>query len=153
MSAIEDLAKSLHDYPESKVRLLVVDFHEPGSVINKGEICSFQIRVVNNGYLDMTNVQLHVNSANTYTQLSQTDILGNPINFQNSLTTASMNIPARSSGNTRTLYLMALKSTSKRQLFEAHLAEWNAGLSSLLRIHAGHDNGANVQYEREIMAA
>ena len=150
MGVIDDLAQDLRDYPDNNVRLSIVNFQEPGEVINAGEVCTFRIMVSNDGYLDMTKVSLHLNAASGITQLSQTDILGNPINFANNLTTAFMNIPAGSSATTRTFFMKALVATDRRRLIEAHIAEWDAGLSSLLRVQAGHDTGAQVEYSRDI---
>lgn len=153
MSVLDDLIQALRDYPDKYVKLSVVDFEEPGTVINAGEICTFRIRVANNGYLDMNNVYLHLNSASGITQLSQTDIFGTPVNFMNHLQTAHMNLPSRTAATTRTLYMKALKATTKKQLFEAHLGEWDAGLGSLLRVYAGHDWGASIKFSEEILAA
>ncbi|NOR68741.1 MAG: hypothetical protein GQ532_03440 [Methylomarinum sp.] len=151
MSIITDLARDLRNYPDDHVRLSIIDFKEPGTVINPGETCSFKIKIENNGFLDMQNVKLHVNGKRSYNQLSQSDVLGNPINFFDHLTTAAMNISAGHSITTRTFYMKAIKATSSTVLIEAHIGDWDAGMASLLRIHAGHDYGAVVHYNRDIV--
>jgi len=62
-----------------------------------------------------------------------------------------MNIPAGTNMATRIFYMTANKATSKTQLFEVHIGGWNAKLDSLLRAEAGHDWGAQAEYEREII--
>lgn len=152
MPVIQDLVSELATYPDEQVRLQIIDFQEPGSVINPGEICTFRVRVNNNGHLNMQNVSLHINGTSGITQISQTDILGTPINFSGGITTSPLSINAHSSVTTRTFYMKALRATASTRLIEIHLADWDASLDHLLRMHAGHDFGANTELVRVIQA-
>jgi len=150
MTVIDDLVSELGAYPDEQVEVQIRNFQEPGAVINPGEICTFEVRIRNNGHLDMLNVSLNINGVSGLTELSQTEILGNPVNFSTKLTTAPMTIGAHASATTQTFYMRALSATASTRLFEVHLADWDASLAKLLRVHAGHDFGARDELTRAI---
>lgn len=151
MGVINDLLKDLRDYPDNSVNISIVNFTKPGGVFEKNEVCTFKVRIKNNGYLDMMNVSLHIHNKPGYTLVSQSDFLGNPFGFSSRLTTAT--IPYMPAGNiqyTRTIYCQAIEKTEKPEvLFRVHLNEWDAGLNSLLRM-PGHDVGEEAKYTLQI---
>jgi hypothetical protein len=151
MTVIQDLASEMAAYPDEQVQMEIIDFQEPGNVINPGEVCTFRVRIKNKGHLNMSNVSLHVNGTNDLTMVSQTDILGNPINFSYSMRTAPQHISAHSTVTTRLFYMKAIRPTANTRLLEMHLADWDADLGHLLRVHAGHDYGAHAELSRAIV--
>jgi hypothetical protein len=67
MAFFDDFAMAVSNYPKDNVTLeivnVVVAAGTPG-VVNVNEIWQFQVRVHNNGHLNLTNVMLHIEGQN-----------------------------------------------------------------------------------------
>lgn len=152
MGVLDDLHNEIWHYGANNLDITVVNFNPPGSVINPGENCTFQIRAKNNGPLDMKNVVFHMNDLNGTCMLSQTQIAGNPYNFTTgTITTSPVSINAHSAYYSQNYFMGALKSTSGNQdLFEIHLSSWDASLHHALTDMSGHETSTKFIYNDRI---
>ena len=78
MGFFDDFATAVTNYPRDNVTLsivnVVVSVGTPGAV-NVNEGWQFQVRVANNGHLNLTNVMLHIQGQNGAT-VGQRDLFG-----------------------------------------------------------------------------
>ncbi|MGW8321564.1 MAG: hypothetical protein ACWGSD_08435 [Thermodesulfobacteriota bacterium] len=170
MGILQDLKAELANYPVAHIKLSVTDFKEPGTVINRGEICEFRMKVTNTGELDLTNVVLHVHPVSTLVYLTQKTMgtilgPGYPINPIGSGIAASF--PIDFSGGTQvvhvgtvlasggtaesnTIYLQANNETSETTLFHSHLWGWDASLGHIMKDHTDPNWSCKVEYKRPI---
>ena len=61
MSAIDDLATAIREYPDTHITLEIISFTPAGgTVLNQSEEATFMVRVTNNGLLEMLDVTLSI---------------------------------------------------------------------------------------------
>ncbi|MCB9743624.1 MAG: hypothetical protein H6741_32760 [Alphaproteobacteria bacterium] len=139
MSTIQDLERSISNYPADHVTIDIEYEPRPLRPLRKGDVVRFVVHVRNNGPLDMLGLVLLVKSqkykGRRITMVSQTDVFGAPTNFSSDLKTAPMNILRHRSDHTRTLYLQLLDDTDDDTvpLVEALVDQWDASFNSMLR--------------------
>lgn len=153
MGVLQDLDNEIKHYGQNYLQISVENFKEPGSDINVNDECSFQLRLKNTGPLDMQNVVMHMNPKSGSCWLTQSQILGNPINFSTSThTTPAANINAHTGiWYSQLIYMKARKKTSGvEELFEVHLASWEASLHHMLTDESKHETAAMYFYKNEI---
>lgn len=150
MGMIQDLAQAIDAYPSENVVLTVTDFGEPGGHINDGELCTFNVRVENNGHLDMNNLRLHIEASEWASvglypwSLSNDYIASGPKDVK--------------AGSTRTMglfWMKALKATpdqgkATRDLFTVHISRYDASLHHILKDHDHHAPTPEEAYSRHI---
>src|SRR5437588_3501667 len=70
MAFFDDFANAVTEYPNTSITLsiinAVVNYGTPEAV-NVNEVWQFQVRIVNNGHLNLTNVMLHITGENETT--------------------------------------------------------------------------------------
>src|SRR5262245_33558781 len=64
MSVLDDIADALNRYPEDETAIQVINVARANgsndSSVNACEVWDFQVKLTNNGHVDMTNVSLHI---------------------------------------------------------------------------------------------
>lgn len=152
MAFFDDFKTALEDYPGASVALaitnLAIQTGTPGS-INVNETWSFKVDVVNNGVLDMSNVELHVLGQND-TLISTTGPAGPFLaGYQ---TFGALTVNAGGSQKSGSLYLKAptQKKAAGTDLVAVHINNWDASLSNLLVAEAGHSAVGQATYQAQV---
>lgn len=156
MGAIQDLLDDINAYPSENVTITITDFQEPGGHINVGEMCTFNVRVANNGHLDMLNLRLHIRGSE-FTSVSADRILGIPFpaSPSNSEITRGRDVPANSSVTFGRFFMRADAATpdqgsANRDLFSVHISSYDASLHHILRDHGHHAAVPETVFNRHI---
>lgn len=154
MSTIDDLLAAINTYPNGNVVISVINFSEPGTHINQGELCSFDVRVENNGQLDMKNVTLHVEGSG-WTSVAISAWHGGPSSFSNSSISYARDVDAHASTTFGKFYMMADTATpdqgqAARDLITVHVQTFDADLYHILRDHGHHAGNPEESYRRHI---
>ena len=150
MSFFSDFANALESYPADSVSISITDVAiETGTAgsVNVNEIWKFKVQVENNGHVNMTNVELHVNGANGAT------IGTNPAGpFQPGITTGSLTVNGGGSQKTGFLYFKAPSSQKPAgtDLVTAHIANWFGNLDHMFNNHTIHAPTPAAVYEAQV---
>lgn len=134
MGFFEDFRKAIDDYDgdSMEVKLVGYQFLGAGSKLNPGEWFRCQVRVANQGHLDLKNVVVGINGT-TYAKVNLA--YGNPGSF---VTVSMGNMAAHSSKQSSAwIYGYAVKETSGvKDIITARVYTWDADLDHLLRDHS-----------------
>ena len=157
MSLIDDLLTAINNYPSEDVEISITNFSEPGTHINQGELCSFEVKVENNGQLDMINVKLHIEGSN-WASVAVSAWHGGPTGFSSSAISEARDVKSHTSTTFGRFYMMADTATpdhgqADRDLFTVHLSTYDADLEHLLRGHGHHAGNPEEPYNRHIHPA
>lgn len=140
MAFLDDFYDAVTGYPAASVVLSIVDLAPvapatPGAV-NVNEVWSFQVRVRNNGVLNMTGVSLHIQGANG-AQVSTA--AAGP--FSNLITAGNLTVNGHGGQqDTVNLFFKApnVPKPAGTQLVSAHINGYDANLDHILVDHTGH---------------
>ena len=134
MTLIDDFATALESYPVDSTNVRIVDVTGPGQV-NTGDVFTFQVRIVNDGHINMTGVSLHV--AGRGGALVGTSNAGP---FDGSMTVEGLTVDGESTRDTANLFFKAPddEQPAGTVLVEAHIAEWSGDLNELFENHTNH---------------
>ncbi len=147
---INDLLSAIDTYPAGNVEIDVINFQEPGGHINAGEVCTFQVRVANDGVLDMKKLKLHVEGSR-YTSVRQTPA----DSFSNAFISASKDVDAQQSAVYGPFQMRADTATPNGgtlnvDLLSVHISTYDAGLNHILRDRPHHAGNPEETYSRHI---
>ena len=152
MSTIDDLLTAINGYPNEHVELRVINFKEPGTHINVGEICTFNVRVENNSVLDMKSLKLHVRGTR-YASVGRF-----PYFFVESFISEGRTVDAHASVTFGPFWMRAGGATpdggtSNEDLFSVHISLYDASLHHILYDHSHHAAAPEFNYNRHIHPA
>jgi hypothetical protein len=136
MSVLDDIAGALDSYPADEVALTFVNVNPPGSVVDVNEIVPFQVRIENNGHINMTGVTLHVHS---FSGALVSTAQAGP--FTSSLAIVSgLTVNGGGSRDTATLYFKAPATTKPEgtQLLSAHIENWSGNFDHYFSNHTNN---------------
>lgn len=154
MPFFDDFASALSGYPAASVTLSIVDrvVQPPhvGPAVNTNEIWAFQVRVTNNGNLNMTGVVLHIQGQNG-TQVST--LVGGP--WQASITSGALTVNAHSSQDTPNFYFKAPSAArpAGTPLVRAHIGTFDVNLNHILNNHSDHADPPSGTYSDQVFPA
>lgn len=150
---MNDFKNAIVDYPSTGVDLSIVSAAQntgSGNSVNANEIWKFKVHVQNRGWVNMTNVMLHVNGKNGATVATSA---AGPFGT-NTVTVGPLTV---NSGNGRDSAYVYFKAPGAAQptadLVESHIAEWDADLSSILIGQSGHASIPSATYPAEVFPA
>jgi hypothetical protein len=140
MPFLDDFANAVSTYPSASVVLSIVDSAPvppatPGAV-NVNEVWSFQIRIRNNGHLNMTGVSFHVIGQNG-AQVS-TNAVGP---WSGSIVFGNLNVNSHGGQQDTVNLFYKAPSTAKPAgtvLVSAHINGFDVNLNDILLNHSGH---------------
>ena len=154
MAFLDDFATAVSDYPLNSVILSIVDLvvQPPGTAgaVNVNEVWAFQVRVANNGHLNMTGVSLHVEGQNgAQVGLAATGPWSASI-YSGAL--AALAVNAHGTQDTVNLFFKApnVAKPLGTPLVRAHIIIWDANLDHLLNGHSGHANLPAGTYSAQV---
>ncbi len=140
MAYFDDFANAVAAYPSLSVTLSIVDLvvQPPGTPVsvNINEVWAFQVRVANNGHLNLTGVALHVEGQNGATVGTAA---AGP--FSASIFPAPLAaVNAHSSQDTVNLFFKApaVAKPAGTALVRVHISTFDANLDHPLIGHSGH---------------
>ena len=140
MPYFDDFANAVEAYPALSVNLSIVDrvVQAPGTpgAVNVNEVFAFQVRVANNGHLNLTNVTLHVEGRNGATVSSNA---AGP--FGTSIISPTITaVNAHGSQDSANLFFKAPNGArpAETALVRAHISAYDVNLSHILNSHSGH---------------
>lgn len=152
MSTIEDLNGAIDDYANNHVEIDIINFASVAGDghINVGEVWTFDVRVRNNGILDMKNFRLHVQGS-TWSSVGNSD--AGP--FSGSLISSPQDVNAHSTVTFQPFYMRADAATGgggteSEEIVKAHTSVFDADLEHLLRDHTHHSGSPEAAYTRHI---
>ncbi len=150
MSFFNDFATALETYPVDSVDVNITDVAiQTGTsgAVNINEIWKFKVQVENNGHVNMSSVQLHVNGLNG--ALVATAAAGP---FSPGITTASLTVNGGSSAKSGYLYFKAPGVTKPvgTDLVNAHIANWFGNLDHMFTNHTNHAATPAAVYEAQV---
>ncbi len=151
MAYFDDFANAVTAYPALSVTLSVVDVvvHPPdtGPAVNTGEVWTFQVRVANNGNLNLTDVALHVEGQNGATVST---FNGNFVTSMFPFALAAVN--AHSSQDTVSYYFKApgVAKPAGTALVRIHISTFNANLDYPLITNTGHADPPAGTYATQV---
>jgi hypothetical protein len=152
MAYFDDFADAVANYPAQSVALSIVDrvVQPPGTAgaVNVNEVFAFQVRVANNGHLNLTGVTLHVEGQNGAT-VSQnaagpfTTSIGSP-------NIAAVN--AHGSQDTPNLFFKAPSGVrpAGTALVRAHISGYDVNLNHILISHTGHADPPSSTFSTQV---
>lgn len=128
MSILEDLQKEISSYAKDHVTLNIVKFDDPNATLNKGEVASFSVRIINKGPLDIKKCNLRIES----TDFGSVSINGTDFKNQ-AIDNVEDPIEAGGAFLSGPYFFKAEKvADKKKKLFCAHLGLHNLSLNSIL---------------------
>ena len=138
MTFIDDFASAVSSYPSTSVTLSIVDVAvQTGTTgaVNVNEVWKYQVRVANNGHLNMTGVTLHIEGQNG-AQVSTA--AAGP--WSTSIFPGGLNINSHSNQDTVDFYFKApgVAKPAGTGLVRAHISTFDVNLNHLLNDHSGH---------------
>jgi hypothetical protein len=150
-SVLNQIAIELDNYPADEVALSFINVNPPGAVINVGEVVPFQVRIENNGHINMTGVTLHVHGDNG--TLVATTATGP---FTSVVSVAGLTVNGGGSRDTGVLYFKAPSSTrpAGTDLLSTHVEEWFGNFDHYFTNHTNNAAvPANGHYENSVNAS
>lgn len=152
MGFFDDFASAVTNYPSASVNLQIVSVEvvsgTAGSV-NVNEVWRFQVRITNNGHLNMKNVTLHL-QGQSGAQVSSSSTSGFTTGI---ITTAAVaSVPAHGSGTTGYYYFKAPPTSTATpvSLVTAHVNAWDGDLNYLLLNLSGHADPPKATYSAQV---
>jgi hypothetical protein len=149
---INDIGDAVHNYPASSVVLSIVDVvvqTGTGPNINVGETWAFQVRVANNGDLNMTGVTLHVEGENGVTVSTAA---AGP--FSTSIFPALTAVNAHSTQDTGNLYFKpGLVKPANTALVRAHISTFDSNFDYVLNGRSDHADPPSGTYTHQVFPA
>ena len=155
MAYFDDFANAVAAYPSLSVTLSIVDLvvQPPGvaPAVTVNEVWAFQVRVANNGHLNMTGVSLHVEGQNGATVSTAA---AGP--FSPSIVPAALAaVNAHSTQDTVNLFFKApgVVKPAGTPLVRVHLSSWDANLDHIMSNHSGHADPPSGTYSNQVFPA
>ena len=140
MAYFDDFANAVDAYPATSVALTIVDRAAvpPATVgaVNVNEVWSFQVRIANNGNLNMTGVSLHIEGQNG----AQVSTAAAGPWSTGIIPAALPAVNAHSTQDTVNYYLKApaVAKPAGTALVRAHISSWDANLDHIILGHSNH---------------
>jgi hypothetical protein len=150
-SVLTQIALDLDAYPNDEVTLSFINVNPPGSVVNVNEVVPFQVRIENNGHINMTGVTLHVHGDNG--ALVATAATGP---FTSVISVSGLTVNGGGSRDTGTLYFKAPSSVKAAgtDLLSTHIEEWFGNFDHYFSNHTnGGTTPASGHYENSVNAS
>ena len=151
MPFFDDFTNAVNNYPATYVTLSIVDLAiqsgTPGAV-NVNEVWRFQVRVRNNGPLDMTGVSLHIHGLNGATVST---LAAGP--FSGAITFGNLTVNAHGGQQDTVNLFFKAPNTAKpagTDLVKAHIQGWNGSLNHILQDHSGAAEPPAAIYENQV---
>ena len=150
MTFLTDFRDALVNYPDTGVTITIEDLAEHGgngTQVNTNEIWQFTVKVHNRGWADMRNISVTVDGDNGAT-VGRTP--SGP--WYNMIDVDVPDLNSWQAGKTDVLYFKAPgKPSGVVQLIESHLADWDAGIATLLAREAGHSELERGIFNSEVL--
>lgn len=150
MSPLNELLKAIntYPYPVDNVEIDIINFTGVGGHINIGEIWSFQVRVENNGNLDIKDLDLNIYGSE-WTMVTNCSF---PMLFRSLISSGKKDVNARSTVTYGSFYMRAVQATgtSHRDLVSVHISSYDTGLNDILNNHRHHANNPTANYSRRV---
>lgn len=150
MTFFTDFKDAIVDYPNTGVDLSIVSAVQnkgTGTDVNENEVWKFKVNVLNHGFLNMSNVMLHVNPKNG-ALVSTTDS-----DFDTgTITVGPLTVSSGNARDTDFVFFKAPKNSTSLavDLVEAHIAEWDGDMDALLIGQSGHSNTPSATFSRQV---
>ena len=145
MAFFDDFAKAVTDYPMTSVTLsivnVVVSAGTPGAV-NVNEVWQFQVRVANNGHLNLANVMLHIEGQNGAT-VGQWNLFGTSFSAETFLDIPGINAHSTLDGPALLFKAPSAAKPLGTMLVKAHISNirmFTVNLDHILNGHGAHAN-------------
>ena len=157
MGAIQDLLTDINNYPDGNVEITITLLpvatrpgEEPDTVINVGETRLFNVKVENNGNLNMKNLKLFIEGSNWADVGTNED---GP--FESDFISTGQDVDARSSAIFGQFALKATQNTNngEKKIVRCHIQTYDADFEYIL---SGLKHGAEVPeatLDREVFPA
>lgn len=151
MTFFNDFKDGLEAYPADHVTITITDVAiETGTdgSVNVNEVWKFKVNVENNGHLNMTGIELHINGLNGATV--STDPAGP---FFNTLTVGNLSVNGGGSSNKTAWRYFKAPTTVKpagTDLVSAHINDWSGNLDHLFGNHTNHTFTPSANYEAQV---
>ena len=150
MAFFDDFANAVSTYPSTSVTLSIVDVAlQTGTAgsINVNEVWRFQVRVANNGNLNMTGVTLHIEGENG-TQVSTA--AAGPWSAE--IFPGGLNVNGHGSQDTVDFYFKApsVAKPAGTALVRAHISTFDADLNRILINLSGHADPPSGTYSNQV---
>jgi hypothetical protein len=148
MTVLDDIAIALDAYATDEVSLSFINVNPPGNVINVNEVVPFQVRIENNGHVNMTGVSLHVHGENG--ALVATAQAGP---FNSVITVSGLTVNGGGSRDTGTLYFKAPSATKPAgtDLLSTHVEDWFGNFDHYFTNHTNNGTTpATGHYENAV---
>lgn len=140
MPFFDDFATAVLSYPSVSMQLSIVDVNPPGTSINVNEVVTFQVRIRNNGHLNLSGVVLRVEGQNGV-RVSRTLLPVIP-GFQwgfASFDSLPLTVNAHSTQDTVNFYFRSTEvHPIGTQLIQVYIHDYNVNLNDILNNHTGH---------------
>lgn len=128
---LTDFRDAIRDYPETGMEITFEDLEQVGNPdgqdVNINEVWMFKVKVRVHGWMDVSDLQVHVRALNGASVSMREDGPWRP-----GINSAPMTIESGTSGKTELFYFKAPSTAGPATLLEATIKEWNGILDSLL---------------------
>ena len=153
MPFFDDMTDALAIYPETSVKLEIVEVDFVDEALNTLETATFRVQVSNSGPLELTNVTLRIKGLNGATVANN----GAAAPFVSEFVTQELPTIAGHEGVEKTVGSpLKLKAPSpaqpSRNLVSATLEGWNANLNHILNSHSDPLATVKTTFATEVVA-
>lgn len=154
MPVLDDLVSEVNKYPETHLKLEIVEVDVPGTELNVSEIGTFKIRVRNSGPLDVVKLTLKITGLNG-TTVAQ-NVIGQP--FVGSIQTTPLPMVRGHGGSVVTLgdpYRFKAPNTprSAQDLVKVTVERWDGLLDHIFQDHSDQSENAQAIYRDNVLAS
>jgi hypothetical protein len=135
--AFKDLVDAVETYPQSFVKIEIIEVDFPGDALNVGEIGTFTVKVTNTGALTLDNVTVKVKGVNDALVKDQSALA----QFKTDFVTQEFDRIGGHGGyqtlpSSKLSFKAPKKAHSLTDLIEVSLQGWNASLDHILIDHS-----------------
>jgi|SoiMethySBSTD1v2_1073268.scaffolds.fasta_scaffold02193_23 hypothetical protein len=152
MGFFDDMTDALKTYPETDVKLEIVEVDFPDQALNTAETATFRVQVSNNGPLELTNVTLRIKGLNGATVANN----GAAAPFVSEFVTQELPTIAGHNGVEKTVgsplkFKAPGSAQPARNLVSATLEGWNANLNHILIGHSDPLESVKATFATEVV--
>jgi len=157
MSVLSNLAEEISGYAKDYIKLEIINFDpsaQYGDNWEVGESGSFQVKITNNGNLDIKNLRLRVNRRGDFGLVRHWSPIG-PSHPQWDVSMSVIVFGVLSAGQTRNWGYFGFKAQKDtggiaKDVVEVHVAEYDVSLDSLLYDKTNEEWSTSVTHAEKI---
>lgn len=153
MAFFDDMNEALKVYPETSVKLEIIEVEFPGDALNTADTANFRVRVSNTGPLELTGVTLRISGHNGATVANNSAVSPFVAEFvTQELPTIGGHTGVQQTVGSPLKFRAPAGAQPSKNLVRATLEGWNATLNHILIGHSDPLDTVKATYAAEVVA-